>query len=260
MTTALELDRVSVDIAGRRVVDNLSLTVAPGEVVGIVGANGCGKTTVIRAALGLVRVQTGDVRLAGRPVLSLSEAERARSAGYLPQERRIAWNLPAWRVAALGAPHLTPAKARAVATDALAEAGMAELARRGVLDMSGGERARVLLARLIATGAPLLVADEPAAGLDPDAQLLVADLLRARAARGAAVLVTLHDLTLAARGCDRLVVMGQGRVVAQGTPRETLTLDVLGAAFGLTGALIDTAGGAVVAVSRRVADVAHPTA
>ena len=250
MSPSLELDGVSVDIAGRRVVDDVSLTVAAGEVVGVVGANGCGKTTAIRAALGLVHLQSGDVRLAGRPVSGLGEAGRARLVGYLPQERRIGWNLPAWRVAALGAPHLPLAKARAVAMEALAEVEMADLAERGVFHMSGGERARVLLARLLVTAAPLLIADEPAAGLDPDAQLLVAELLRARAARGTAILVTLHDLTLAARSCDRLMVMAKGRVVAEGTPREALTPDVLAGAFALKGGLIDTEAGLVV-VSRR---------
>lgn len=251
MTAALELDGVSVDIAGRRVVDGVSLTVAAGEVVGVVGANGCGKTTAIRGALGLIRLKTGEARLAGRPVSGLGEADRARLAGYLPQERRVGWNLPAWRVAALGAPHLPPAKARAIAMDALAEVDMTDLAERGVFDMSGGERARVLLARLLATGAPLLIADEPAAGLDPDAQLLVADLLRARAARGGAVLVTLHDLTLAARSCDRLVVMTKGVVVATGTPRQTLSREILREAFRLDGGLIETQAGLVVAAHRQ---------
>ena len=256
MTPALELAGVSVNIAGRLVVDGVSLTVAPGEVVGVIGANGCGKTTAIRAALGLLRVQSGEARLGGRPVAQLSEADRARLAGYLPQERRIGWNLPAWRVAALGAPHLPPVKARATAMAALAEVEMAGLAERGVFDMSGGERARVLFARLLVTGAPLLIADEPAAGLDPDAQLLVADLLRARATRGVAVIVTLHDLTLAARSCDRLVVMAKGRVVASGTPREALTPEVLARAFALKGGLIDTESGPVVAAHRSVVPTA----
>lgn len=251
MSPSLELDGVSVDIAGRRVVDDVSLTVAAGEVVGVVGANGCGKTTAIRAALGLVRLQAGEARLAGRQVSRLGEADRAHLVGYLPQERRVGWNLPAWRVAALGVPNLAPAKARVIAMKALAEVEMADLVERGVFDMSGGERARVLLARLLATGAPLLIADEPAAGLDPDTQLLVADLLRARAARGAAVLVTLHDLTLAARSCDRLVVMAKGGVVTAGSPREALTPDVLARAFALKGGLIDTEAGFVVAAHRQ---------
>ena len=242
MTAALELTDVTVDIAGRRVVDMADLRVSRGEVVGLLGANGCGKTTLLRAALGLTRVRRGETKLAGRAVDSLREGERARLTGYLPQERRVGWNLTACRVAALGVPHLPPARARDVALAALADVEMSHLAERGVLDMSGGERARVLLARLLATGAPLLIADEPAAGLDPDAQLLVMDILRARAAAGIAVLVTLHDLNLAARGCDRLAVMAEGRVVADGPPRTTLTPKVLREAFGVEGELIERDG------------------
>ena len=116
--------------------------------------------------------------------------------------------------------------------------------------MSGGERARILLARLLATRAPLLIADEPAAGLDPDAQMLTLDLLRAEAARGAAVVVTLHDLTLAARYCDRLVVLSAGQVAAEGPADRALAPAVLKTVFGLTGGLVETPAGPVVAARR----------
>jgi iron complex transport system ATP-binding protein len=120
-----------------------------------------------------------------------------------------------------------------------------------VLDMSGGERARALLARVLVAYAPLLVADEPAAGLDPDAQLLAMELFREEAERGAGVVVTLHDLSLAARACDRLVVLAKGRVVAEGSPSQSLHVDVLATAFGLDGGLAQTAYGPVVAARRR---------
>ncbi len=258
MTAALELIGVGVDLAGRPVLDGVSLAVEPGEMVGVLGANGSGKTTLLRAALGLLRLKRGAARLAGRPVGALSEGERASLAAYLPQERRIGWNMPAWRVAALGAVNRPPATARRVALDALARVGMAALAERGVRDMSGGERGRVLIARLIATGAPLLIADEPAAGLDPDAQFLVMGLLRERAAAGAAILVTLHDLTLAARSCDRLVVLAAGRRVGLGSPAEVLNPEVLSAAFGLEGELIVTRAGPVIAVRRETAPYRPP--
>jgi iron complex transport system ATP-binding protein len=132
----------------------------------------------------------------------------------------------------------------------LARVGLSGLERRGVLDMSGGERGRVLLARLLATRAPLLVADEPAAGLDPDAQLLVLDILKAEARRGTAVVVTLHDLTLAARFCDRLAALRDGQVAFEGSPSAVLSLDCLKDIFGLDGTLVATAHGPVVAVGR----------
>lgn len=250
MSAAAELVDASVAIAGRLVLDGARLAVTPGEVVGVVGANGAGKTTLLRAALGLAKLSVGVAKLGGRPLHDLSELRRAGLAGYLPQERRIAWNMPAWRIAALGAAHAAPTEARRRALAALNEIGLADLAQRGVRDMSGGERARVLIARLLATEAPLLVADEPTAGLDPDAALRITDMLRNRAEKGAAVIATLHDLTLAARGCDRLAVMSGGRIIALATPQEALSGAVLAEAFGLDGGLVDTPAGWVMAARR----------
>jgi iron complex transport system ATP-binding protein len=233
------------------VLDGASLSVAPGEVLGVVGPNGAGKTSLLRAGLGLMPLEAGRAILADRPVAGLNPVERARLVGYLPQERRLAWNLPALEVAALGAPDLPSVQALAVARDRLARVGVSDLVERGVLDMSGGERARVLLARLLATRAPLLVADEPVAGLDPDAQLLTLDLLRAEAASGVAVVVTLHDLGLAARACDRVLVLDHGRVAADGKPAEALSSDVLAKVFRLDGTLVETPAGLMVAARRR---------
>ena len=221
-----------------------------GEVVGVLGPNGAGKTTLLRAALGLTPLSAGEARLGGRLVGELGPAHRAKLAGYLPQERRVSWSLPAARIASLGAFDQPPAVALEIALGALERVGLRHLADRGVLEMSGGERARVLLARLLATRAPLMVADEPAAGLDPEAQLLALELLAAEAARGGAVVVTLHDLTLAARVCDRLVVLHRGAVAAEGPPREALTPKVLREVFALDGELVDTPAGVVLAARR----------
>jgi len=252
MTAALELTDATVKRGGKVVLDAAGVVVQPGEVVGVVGANGAGKTTLLRAALGLARLEPGGAAvLAGREVAALSDAERAALAAYLPQERRVGWNLPAWRVASLGAFERPPKEARAAALRALARVGLLDLQDRGVLDMSGGERARALLARLLAAGAPLLVADEPAAGLDPDAQLLALELFRQEAERGAGVVLTLHDLSLAARACDRLVVLAHGRVVADDVPRLSLNVDVLAAAFGLDGEMTETSVGPLLAARRR---------
>jgi iron complex transport system ATP-binding protein len=251
-TGALAMIGACASIGGRRVIEAVDLEVHAGELVGVIGRNGAGKTSLLRAALGLMPLAAGQARLGGRAVATLSDAERAALAGYLPQERKTAWNLPALTVASLGAHSRPPAEARALAARMLARVGLADLGERGVLDMSGGERARVLLARLLATRAPLLVADEPAAGLDPDAQLMVLDILRREAERGAAVLLTLHDLTLAARFCDRLVALDGGRVAAIGSPAEVLTPEGLKAVFGLDGALVVTAHGPVAAVDRSI--------
>jgi iron complex transport system ATP-binding protein len=250
MTELLKVEAASVSLGDRRVLDGVDLTVSAGELVGVLGPNGAGKTTLLRAALGLTRLTSGRALLSGRDVADLNAGERASLVAYLPQERRLAWSLAAWRIASLGAVDRPPALARDAALRALARVEMSGLADRGVLDMSGGERARVLLARLLTTRAPLLVADEPVAGLDVEAQFHTLDLLREEADAGRAVVVTLHDLTLAARACDRVVVIDQGRIVADGSPAETLTPARLAEVFGLSGALVDTAAGAVLAAQR----------
>jgi iron complex transport system ATP-binding protein len=247
VSPALELVGAVVRLRGREVLNGVDFSVEPGEVVGVIGPNGAGKTTLMRATLGLARLSAGEARLGGEAVASLSPARRAALAAYLPQARPVGWNVPAWRLAALGQPRLAPAAARPKALEALEALGVAALAERGVLDMSGGERLRVLLARLICAGAPLLVADEPAAGLDPDGQWAVMEMFRARAAAGAAVVVSLHDLTLTARTCDRIAVMHAGRLEALGSPAAVLTPRVLADVFRIEGMRVETALGPVVA-------------
>jgi len=250
MSMLWTLTDVSVRQGRKAVVEAATLSVGPRELVGVVGPNGAGKTSLLRAGLGLLPMATGEALLSGQAVANLAPAARARLVGYLPQDRRVAWNLPARMVAALGAVELPDAEADALALERLARVGAGDLADRGVLDMSGGERARVLLARLLVTRAPLLVADEPVAGLDPDAQLLTLDLLRGEAERGSAVVVTLHDLGLAARTCDRIVVVSRGRIVADAPPRQALSPAILAEVFGLEGALIDSEAGLVLAARR----------
>jgi len=252
MSPPFELTGAHARRGPAEVLRGVSLAGRAGEVLGVLGANGAGKTTLMRAALGLARLAQGRARLAGEDVHSLSEPRRAALAAYLPQERRVGWNLPAWRVASLGAPHRPPAEARARAHEALSRVGLAHLADRGVLDMSGGERGRVLLARLLVARAPLIMADEPAAGLDPDAQLLALELFREEAGRGACVVLTLHDLSLAARTCDRLAVLSRGELIADAGAREALSPAVLAAAFALEARLEETSAGPVVAAHRRL--------
>nr|WP_255500649.1 ABC transporter ATP-binding protein [Caulobacter sp. 17J80-11] len=223
---------------------------APGTLTAVCGPNGAGKTTFIKAALGVVKPKAGRVRLFGREPHQVAPDARAGLAGYLPQERRIGWGMSALRIAALGAITAAPADAEARALAALERVGLSGLADRGVFEMSGGERARVLLARLLVTGAPLLLADEPVAGLDPDAQLLTLELLRAETARGATAIVTLHDLSLAARFCDQVLVLDHGRAAAQGAPLEALSPAVLKSAFHLDAAWTDTPHGPVLSSAR----------
>lgn len=237
--SALRLIGATARLGGRTALDAVDLSVAAGELVAVVGPNGAGKSSAIRALAGLLPLDAGEARLGGDEVGRLSGRMRAERAAYLPQERRIAWNLPAVEVAALGAPFLADGDALARARAALEAVEADHLADRGVADMSGGERARILLARALAAGAAALLADEPIAGLDPEAQLMVMERLAAGAAAGQAVLVSLHDLALAARFADRIVVLERGRVVADAGPMAALTPDVMARVFGLSARWVD---------------------
>ena len=250
--SALALIGATARLGGRTVLDGVSLSVAAGELVAVVGPNGAGKSSAIRALAGLLPLAGGTVRLGGDDLAGLSPRARAGRVAYLPQQRRIAWNLPAVEVAALGAPFLAAAAALARARAALEEVEAAHLADRGVAEMSGGEQARVLLARALATGAAGLLVDEPIAGLDPEAQLMVLERLKARADAGQAVLVSLHDLALAARFADRVVVLDGGRVVADGAPMAALTSEVMARTFGLTARWIDGPDGPLLAAGRAI--------
>lgn len=250
MTAFLTMWDAIAQLGGESVLDGADVMVEAGEMVAVVGPNGAGKSSLIRAFAGLLPLTQGVARLGGDDVRTLSARVRAERIAYLPQERRIAWNLPALEIAALGAPFLSGAEATAAARAALREVEVEHLADRGVAEMSGGERARVLLARALVAPAQGLLADEPIAGLDPDAQLLVLERLRARARAGQAVLVSLHDLTLAARYADRVAVVHQGSVVADGPPLDALTEEIMARVFGLNARWIDGPDGPLLSSLR----------
>lgn len=246
MNALLTVTDATVRIGGREVVQHASLVVRAGEVVGLVGRNGAGKTSLLRAVVGRLSTVSGEIMLSDQPLDALTAIERAERMAYLPQSRRVAWGVAAWRAAALGAPTLPEQRARILALEALAEVGAAPLADRSVFELSGGEQARVLLARLFVTAAPLLILDEPVASLDPAAQLAIMDCLRRRAEGGAGVLVTLHDLNLALTACDRLLVMDRGRIVADAAPAEALNTERLRDVFGLAAAVVQGPYGPVL--------------
>ncbi|MBN8187289.1 ABC transporter ATP-binding protein [Salipiger thiooxidans] len=236
----LALDQLTVMRGQCPVVDSVSLTVEPGECVGLIGPNGAGKTTLLRASLGLLPHR-------GRSSLAtLSARDRARAAAWLPQSREIAWPVTVETLVALGRlPHDSRAgrvQARAVET-ALKRMELGAFRHRKATELSGGEQARVLIARALAQEAPLLLADEPVAGLDPASQIFTLQVFEALAREGHAVLVSLHDLTLAARHCTRLVLLDRGRVAADGPPLEVLTEARLAEVFHLRGHMLETAHG-----------------
>ena len=232
----VRLDNLSVTLGGRQVVAGIS-TELTGGLIGLVGPNGAGKSSLVRAIAGLVPSE-GTILIDGKRALPLRE--RARRIAYLPQGQAVFWPVTVERLVALGRlPHLAPFE-RPADTDhaaierALTRTDLLDLRDRSIDELSGGERARVLLARALAVEAPLLLADEPLAALDPAHQIEVMQLLRAEAARGATVIAVLHDLTLAARWCDRLLLMDKGQLVADGAPRQVLTAERIDAVYGVS--------------------------
>ena len=227
--SALVVENLSVTIGEHKILDGVGFVLAPGEIVGLIGPNGAGKSTALRAVLGLIDAAPARISLDGRDLRGLCPRERAKLIAYVPQARDVHWPIAAHTLVALGrAPHgdaATP-RGQAAISRALKQTDAAEFAGRDVLTLSGGELARVLLARAIAVEAPVLFADEPLASLDPGHQLQVMEHLKV-AAKSSAVLIVMHDLALAARYCDRLYVIDKGRVVISGRAGEVIASPAL---------------------------------
>jgi len=224
---------VSLMRQGQKVLDGASLTVAEGEMIGLVGPNGAGKTAMLRLAVGFDKPDQGEVRLDQSPLLALPAAERARRLAYLPQQPEAAWPITVAQAVSLGRLPHGDRDEEAVAR-ALEAVGMSEFADRPLTRLSGGERALVLLARALAVEAGLILLDEPTANLDPAHQLRVMEVLRKRANHGDAVVVVMHDLGLATRSCDRLAVLHKGRIAADGAPDAILDDPLLREVFSIT--------------------------
>ncbi|MEL7097483.1 MAG: ABC transporter ATP-binding protein [Pseudomonadota bacterium] len=228
--SALNLQNLTVMRDACPVVDSVSLDIGAGECVGLIGPNGAGKTTLMRAALGILP-HTGASSLA-----AMAPKARARACAWLPQAREIAWPVDVETVVRLGRlPHADrPEITQAAVTNALLQMGLQDFAKRTATQLSGGEQARVLIARALAQDAPLLMADEPIAGLDPASQIATMRLFSLLASEGKAVWTAIHDLGLAVRYCTRLIVMHNGAKVADGPPRDVLNPALLAEVFGIT--------------------------
>lgn len=247
MSTLLSLGNVAVTLHHQRVIEAVSLDLVPGQVVALLGPNGAGKTSLMRAALGLIPAN-GAITLANHDPRALSARERALRAAYLPQRPQSIWPISVEALVALGrfaygaAPdRLKPADLAAVHR-ALQACGLEAMRAKRMDHISGGEKARAHLARALAQQAPLLVLDEPTAGLDPAQVLAVADIVQAHAEAGGGVLFSTHDVGLAVRLADQVVLLREGRVVSQGAPRTALTAATLSAAYGREGALVNIDG------------------
>jgi ABC-type hemin transport system ATPase subunit len=226
----MALMRVSgLSLPGR--LQPLSLEVQPGEILGLIGPNGAGKTSLLECLAGL-RACAGAIEFEGRALDQLSARSRACAIGLLPQFGASAWSLRVCDVVRLGRLPWGDEDPTAIGR-AMAATGVSALAERPVDQLSGGEQARVWLARVLAGTPRLLLADEPVASLDLRHQHEVAQTLRACAQRGCAVVCSLHDLGLAARYCDRLALLDRGALRAIGTPAQVLEPGLLWEVFGL---------------------------
>ncbi|KAF0283782.1 ABC transporter ATP-binding protein [Spiribacter roseus] len=242
---ALTIRDFSVSLGDGPVLEHVNLHIQPGELVGLIGPNGAGKTSLMRAALGLIPA-TGHCSLAG-----LDDRSRARTVAWMPQDRSVAWPISVAALVMLGRmPHRMPGQ-RPSAQDheqvaaAIRQVGLAGFEQRAVTRLSAGERTRALIARALAQQTPLVMADEPIAGLDPAHQITTMETFSGIAASGRSVLVSMHDLGLAARHCTRLILVGEGRVVADGTPHQVLTADHLARIFHIEAFLRSTDHGPV---------------
>jgi iron complex transport system ATP-binding protein len=233
----LRAQSLSVVIDGRPLIENVSFEVAPGEMLAILGPNGAGKTTLLKALAGLIAPSNGAALLDGAPVQAWRPRDLATARAYLPQNGALDWPLTVKRVVALGRLPLqgiwgeASADAAQAVDIALREMDALDLRGRVATTLSGGELARVLLARAIVAEPRLLIADEPLAGLDPRHQLDALRKLRRMADAGRTVVAALHDLDLAARFATRAMLLSRGRLIADGPPAETLTPTQIAAAF-----------------------------
>ena len=239
MTDNISVENVTVLAGEQTLIDNVSFKLRRGELAALLGPNGAGKTTALRAALGLQKIDSGVATISGDPAYKLSPMQRARRIAYLPQARPLAWPNTVKDIVALGRFSHGAALGNLIGADleyvdaAILACDIEHLKDRQADTLSGGELARVHCARAIAARAPLLIADEPVAALDPRHQFRVMDLIKAYVANGGGALVVLHDVALAAKYADRLIFMKDGRIVRDGKVEETLSAQNLSDIYGV---------------------------
>ncbi len=237
--TVLSAQNVSVQLQNKNILNNIDLLIEPGELIGLIGPNGAGKSTLLRSLAGLISVNSGEVLLDNRPIQNIDRREIAKVVSYLPQSGQSHWSITVKTFVSLGRlPHRGPWSGLSITDEnsinrAMETMDVAQFSNRRTTELSGGEFSRVMLARVWAGEPQVLLADEPVSDLDPYHMLEVMEHLKRLATQGAAVVVVLHDLTLAARFCSHLVLLSEGFVVKKGTPSEVLTTDHLADVYNI---------------------------
>lgn len=235
----LQAHHITLQLGGNRILHDASFILNKGELVGLIGPNGAGKTSLLRVLANLQKPNAGQLHLDGKPVDEYAAKQLAKHIGYLAQGAPSHWPLQVQRLVELGRlPYLNPwsklsSRDREVVERAMAQAEVTHLAERIVSTLSGGERLRVLIARMFATEPRIILADEPIAALDPYHQLHTMELLREHCDRGGSGVVVMHDLNMASRFCHRLVMIQQGYIVSEGQPSEVLKTDLLAKVYGI---------------------------
>ncbi len=235
----LTAQNISFQIGQYRLLHDISTSVLPGCVTGFVGPNGAGKTTLLKILAGLRQPTSGDVTIDGENLHKMRATERAKRIAYVPQSRIVHWPVSVAMLVAMGriahqrSPGNLDEKSRIIVENAMRQMQVETLAERDALSLSGGEQARVLLARALAQQPAILLADEPTSALDLRHQIKLMELLRELAQSGLAIVVSLHDLSQIARYCDHVVVLDQGKMIVEGTPRTTLTHKTIGDVYGV---------------------------
>ena len=246
--TKLSLSNIGLSITSKVILESINLELNSGELVVLLGANGAGKSSLLRGALGLAQVSAGESRIDEQLVTTLSSANRAKKVAYLPQKRPLAWPIKVFDVVSLGRYAFGVNLGRLKNDDlelvesAITNCGLEQLRNRRVDTLSGGEAARVHVARAFAANAALLLADEPTAALDPKHQLDVMQLIRRYVDMGGGALVVGHEASLAARFADRLVWMRDGGIIADGTVKETMTAAMMAEIYGVSAQIGEVAG------------------
>ncbi|MFQ5625210.1 MAG: ABC transporter ATP-binding protein [Methyloligellaceae bacterium] len=250
--STLSASRLHVHLDGREILSDVSFECEGGEFIGILGPNGAGKSTLLKVLAGLQAPSQGQIRVDGITAKSLSLPQRAKIFAFLPQQRTIHWPVSVETLISLARlPHrpfwkqASTEDTRAVSRS-MRETDIEHLRDRTATKLSGGEQARILLARMLAQQAPVLLADEPTTALDPAHQFSVMATFAARSRRGALVLAALHDINLASRWCDRLIILKDGSVVRDGAPQDILSTGLMAEVYGVESRISKDGGRPVV--------------
>ena len=244
----LQAESISVHYGDQIILDRVSMSTERGQLIGLIGPNGAGKSTLLRVLAGLVTPSGGEVRLDGTNLANVPAKERAQKLSFMPQDHVIHWPISVHDIVAMGRlPYRQPLspldrQSRNAITSALETMSLIELQDRSALELSGGELARVLLARALAQTPDVLLADEPTAGLDPAHKLHLLKHLSTISKAGMSIILVLHDLTLAARFCDHLVLLDKGRLYAEGPPSDVLTHEALRHVYHIRASIAENEG------------------